>query len=252
MKYFIPSVITAFIITSCGGLEDDSTTDKDNDVVHEDIIGTTEEVVELTFESSSISSSPDLSDLEYKGDLKSSYSWTDKNGINILVNSVKFGDGTNDFWDANLYSAHYVRTDTGLSLIRLVQDYVKECEFDITLKFVGIPTITDINGDDIAEVAICYKSACRSDMSECTMKVIMHDDRDKFALRGFELIILSRGDEPTSFDYNLNNFTTEEWKNSPQGNMGRYENSNEFVHAPDGFFDIADSVWRAHAFDVYY
>jgi hypothetical protein len=49
-------------------------------------------------------------------------------------------------------------------------------------------TITDLDGNGIAESTFLYKLGCRSDVSPDRLKLIMHEGKAKYALRGETLI----------------------------------------------------------------
>jgi hypothetical protein len=236
-------------LIACNGSSEDTNSEELRDEM--DTLSTEGDPFEWHFDPNSITDSADLTGIEFKGELKSSVRFADSRGEHILVNSVEYWQGNYDFWNADLYSAHYLRTDSGLVLLRLVSDFVRECEFDITLEFVGTPSITDANADDIAEVAVCYKMACRSDVSECDMKVIMHDGDDKFGLRGLQMIIFAGEHYPENFTYNLEEITEDEVMGSWNTYLGRYVNNDDFNNAPVGYFEIADSIWRSAAFVDY-
>ena len=72
-----------------------------------------------------------------------------------------------------------------LKQVRLVQDAVAPCEFDVTADFVpGSVTVTDEDGDELAELAFAYDLACRSDVSPATRKLLVLENKAKHALRG--------------------------------------------------------------------
>ncbi len=50
------------------------------------------------------------------------------------------------------------------------------------------PTITDLDDNGIAESTFLYKLRCRSDVSPVQLKLIMHQGKEKYALRGETLV----------------------------------------------------------------
>ncbi len=60
--------------------------------------------------------------------------------------------------------------------------------------------ITDLNNNGKAETSIIYYLSCRSDTSPSTMKFIMKEGRQKFALRGKSIL------EPYLLDMDTVNF----------------------------------------------
>lgn len=204
----------------------------------------------LTFDTERISSNPDLSGVEFKGSLVHAYSWQDQRGENILVQSILNSEASK-YPSSYLFSRHYIKKGDSLELFREVQDKIENCEFDITLKFLTAPIITDLNSDEIAEVTTSYLLTCRSDVSEAEMKVIMYDQNGKYALRGAEYIIFPDYPPAENMEFDLskfiNNGSEPEWLEY----RGRYENSFDFKSAPLSFLSHADSVWRANVFRNY-
>ncbi len=201
------------------------------------------------FSAQGILKDPNLEEFEFKGSVESSYSWQDENGQNILINSIARTE-VDGLPAANLYSYHYIKNGAGeVELLRLVQDYEDVCDFDITMEFLGEPSITDLNNDNYAEVAIAYRKMCRSDVSECEMKVIMHDQKDKFGLRGFQYIVFPDAEVETDYEYDLSKVNssddTPEWLDF----RGRYKNAADFTSADPSYLETADSIWRANVFE---
>lgn len=86
-----------------------------------------------------------------------------------------------------LYGTHYYTdAETGeYLLLWRIQDFVKDCEFDLMMEFVdGTLEITDMDKDGIAESLFIYRMTCTSDVSPMTQKLIMHEGENKYALRG--------------------------------------------------------------------
>lgn len=201
------------------------------------------------FSKESILKDPVIDEFDFDGSVISSFSWTDANGTNFLINTIakRQVDGLPAM---NLYSYHYIKDSEGkIELLRLVQDYEDFCDFDITLEFLGEPTITDLNEDNFAEVSVTYRKTCRSDVSECEMKLIMHDQNGKYGLRGFQYIVFPDSPEPIGYQFDLSK--AEKTEDVPEwlDFRGRYKNANDFKNCDPSFFKLADSVWQANAFE---
>ncbi len=65
-----------------------------------------------------------------------------------------------------------------------VQDFVKECPVETTLQLLRPILITDADANDMNEVWMIYKLACRGDVSPAEMKIIMYEGTTKYAIRG--------------------------------------------------------------------
>ncbi len=171
-----------------------------------------------------ISKSQIPANIKYSGVPVDCYKWTDKLGTNYLICSMskeyappeaiearkhftinKFEDYTDtmyesyeaDFLNCELYAAGYCIANGKVNLIWRLEDEIHQCWADITLEFLGKPQITDLNGDNIAEVWFLYTLGCRSDVSPVDMKLIMYSGKNKYAIRGTRIL---RYEGQTEFD----------------------------------------------------
>lgn len=246
MKSFIIICISTALFLSCGifrkfsseeksAKKEDTkteTTTKDNETSESgkkqstSESGNTKTTVEmLTFNKSDLPS-----EIKYTGSIVTGKRWTDKNGENVLIltkTKIKETKAKEpDFGDYNreceLYGYHYVSTEGSYTLLWKINDLVKECIFDLTLDFIpGSLSITDINDNGIAESTFLYKMACRSDVSPSELKLIMHENDTKYALRG-------------NMSIKIQGYT----------DGGSYKVDKAFDSAPDGFLDFAKSQWK--------
>jgi hypothetical protein len=170
------------------------------------------------------------SDIKYAGNIVTGKRWKDKNGENILIltktkikdKKVKQSDFDDSVRECELYGYHYVSTGGAYSLLWKINDLVNDCPLDLTLDFIpGSLTITDLNNNGIAESTFLYKMACKGDVSPSELKLMMHENDSKYALRGDMLI-------------KIEGFT--------EG--GNYKVDKSFDTAPDGFLDYAKSQWK--------
>ena len=191
--------------------------------------------------------------IKFKGKLEEAWQWKDKLGDNILITSLikpyraNPSKENSDEHTSELHAFHYIKKDTAYKLLWLLSDAVKNCPFDITLEFInGAISITDLDRDGIAETKVQYKIVCRSDVSPAGMKLIMHEDTVKYALRGF--MWLQQGPEHefeiTEKDVNLENLPKpeEEWERYSQL-AGRYETEKNFKKASPVFLSYARKEW---------
>lgn len=246
-KYLFLLSLFAFFWISCSSDEvsheetSESNMSVEDSVEHEEV---------LTFEEASFTIDVNLEGLNYKGEKVFACSWNDARGENILIHSEYYTDWIGEVRSAYLYSYHYVRTDTGFYLFRLVQDNYEDCDFDVMASFRAEPYITDINEDEYAEVTVCYELGCRSDVSENDMKVIMYDQTNKYGLRGAEYIIFPDEElDEKNFNPNMEEVSTDQTE-EPDWSVfrGRYKNEKDFVNAPQGYLEHAKSVWMENVF----
>lgn len=131
------------------------------------------------------------------GEVVEGRQWKDANGENIVVLTRTEPVGNiGDTYDQELHAYAFVQRDGVGSILWQLLDYERECEFDLTVEFIseGLQ-ITDLDNDEIAEVWVVYKTACRSDVSPASMKIIMHEGAEKYAVRGETKFIVNMDDE---------------------------------------------------------
>lgn len=154
-----------------------------------------------------------ISELEYAGRVVHKLNWVDANGDNIALFTMT---------DEELYMFHYAFPNGSPILKRKVMDFVRDCPFDMTLKFIEETIeITDLDSDNFGEISFMYKTACRSDVSPATLKYLTIEDGEKYIIRGTELI----------------DFGSEE----PYG--GEMEIDASFQRGPREFLSHAKSKW---------
>jgi hypothetical protein len=170
------------------------------------------------------------SDIKYSGNIVTGKRWKDKNGENILIltktNIKKVKPRHPDFdeyeQECELFGYHYVSTGGSYSLLWKINDFINECPLDLTLEFIpNSLTITDINDNGIAESTFLYKMACRGDVSPCDLKLMMHENDSKYAIRG-----------------------TTDLKADMINEKGSYKTDKSFDSAPGGFIDYAKEQWN--------
>lgn len=204
-----------------------------------------------SFSAKKIASVP--SRLKYRGKLVEAWQWKDALGENILLltlsTPVKSKPGQYDEVTATqeLFAYNFIKNDTGYRTLWRINDLVKDCEFDLSCGFLkGSTSITDLDKNGIAETAVQYKLACRSDVSPAAMKLIMHQDSVKYALRGSMWVQLSDTDKftLTESDANLEKIVPakDDFERDLQ-TFGRYQSEKDFVNAPAPFIVFARKQW---------
>ncbi|MDY3343660.1 hypothetical protein PG326_00125 [Riemerella anatipestifer] len=84
-----------------------------------------------------------------------------------------------------VYDYLYDKNENKYKLNWKVQDFILNCEFDLSMDFVKDTfKITDLNNNGIAEIWTMYSMLCTSDISPDVMKIIMYEGKQKYALRG--------------------------------------------------------------------
>ena len=175
------------------------------------------------------------SEISYSGSIVTGKRWADNNGENILIlTKTKIRTKPDEYYQetlssSELYGYHYVRSGDRYKLLWKINDFIKDCEFDLTLDFINNSlTITDLDNDGVAESTFLYKMACRSDVSPAGLKLMMHENDNKYALRGNMYINIQGYKEG-----------------------GSYKIDNAFYSAPDVFLDYAKEQWRDFSHEVF-
>lgn len=140
-------------------------------------------------------------EIRYKGKVVAGARWLDNNGENLLMlcetgsfkSPVPPNSKENPYQEwgraAELQSYHYLKAREQYTLLWKLFDLVKICPFDLDAAFLpNSLTITDLDGNGIAESTFLYKLGCRSDVSPVQLKLIMHEGKAKYALRGETLV----------------------------------------------------------------
>jgi len=161
-----------------------------------------------------------------EGDLVDAYSWKDLNGTNYFIRSlgkVEEGGDLDGLPTASqyLYAYHYTENSKGeFELVEDIVDFVKDCEFDIIIGHeLDAISLTDLDSNQVGEIAFVYRTSCTSDVSPSTQKLILLENGAKYALRGSTKVM---------------------------GMGGEFEADPSFETAPKGFQEHAESLWNDH------
>jgi len=174
------------------------------------------------------------SEISFKGKVQKVKKWRDDNGINYILLTqtdpiVKKGKSQYDDDKSSIYiyAYHYISGRDGYELSRKITDYELECQFDLLIGFhESSLTVTDIDGDNKAEITFSYYKTCTSDLSSKTMKLMMLEDGTKYALRG--------------------NTQIEGFEGGGECNIDK-----SFKSAPKGFLKHAKKIWDDHNTETY-
>jgi hypothetical protein len=119
----------------------------------------------------------------------SALKWTDKNGENLVMLAVlnrlsKNAEG--EVLPSAVLTVDHILIANGQRTrsLRSVRDGVAPCDFDLTAEFLGAATLTDLDGDGIAEVTVAYQLSCKSDISPDIVKLLVIENGEKYILRG--------------------------------------------------------------------
>jgi hypothetical protein len=140
-------------------------------------------------------------EIRFKGEVVAGARWLDKDGENLLLlcetgpfkSMIPPNSKENPYKEggraATLHAYHYIMRSQQYTLLWKLSDYVKICPFDLEAAFLpNSLTITDLDGNGIAESIFLYKLGCRSDVSPVQLKLIMHEGKAKYAIRGETMV----------------------------------------------------------------
>jgi hypothetical protein len=205
--------------------------------------------VEINAKPGEITSDKIPEGMSYKGSFSEAWWWTDSNGKNILILSSKretFRDVT-DNSSGYLFARQYIQKGESRSeLLWEMNDFKNDCLFDLTCEFLGSPCIIDTDSNGIMETYVKYKLACRSDASPAKLKIIVHENKNKYALRGNMILKTSYiPDSLLTDDVELDLSKADPAQaNSLPLDWGRYENANDFKDAPPAFLPYTIQLWK--------
>ncbi len=177
--------------------------------------------------------------IKYDGKIVQAVTWNDTEGKHyiILTETGSFyttahnseGDGEGGIYPSEeLFAYHYAETDDSSIRIWRVNDHIYNCAMDHAAKFCkGSLAITDLNQNNVPEITFMYKTGCAGDVGPLTLKLIMYEGRNKYALRGnTQVFIDGMKFDPSSYKVDIS-----------------------FTSAPSIFLDFAKNHWKK--FDAY-
>jgi len=159
------------------------------------------------------SSSRDIEDFNYKGQIINTKCWIDSNSENIVLFTKR---------EHELFVYHYIIQSGSIKLLRDVYDFSeKGCEYDLFADFIKDSiTVTDLDNNNFGEITFAYNLACISDLSPIVLKLLILENGNKYIIRGHSKIVL--GDETIGGDKNID---------------------SSFVKASPEFLEFANKVW---------
>lgn len=175
--------------------------------------------------------------LAYKGIADTALHWSDKTGEYIALRTRKSGytsdetaySDTSNNIDLYVYCFKLNTISKNYERIWHIHDFVNDCQFDVVAEFFKDAfKLTDLNKNGIPEIWSVYRTACRSDISPCEMKIIMYEGGNKYAMRGTQ---------KTTYD-----------PNAPSS--GTYIMDKSFQKADSSLSNYARSLWNEHLYEI--
>jgi hypothetical protein len=200
-------------------------------------------------------------EIKLKGDIIEALTWNDSNGQNIfisysigpIIREQEYGE---PYVSKEIYAEQYLKNNDSTKLLWDILDFKRDCQMHVEVDFIPNSTsITDLDNNGISETTIAYKIACRSDVSLADFKVLMHENSNKYGLRGHTLI---RAWKPytnmdlSNYEFNLEKaLINKEYTDDFSKYNGRYSNTNDFKNTPDQFLEFAIEFWKKYVEEKY-
>jgi hypothetical protein len=127
--------------------------------------------------------------------LKEARKWYDATGENwlVLYETGSYIPKGNTGASAKLTAILFQKTDTGFVKQWAMSDFITACELDVVCSFYNNHlSVSDLDSNGIAEVMMVYALSCKGDVSPNTKKLILYEGKNKYAIRGEELMIMAR------------------------------------------------------------
>ncbi len=113
--------------------------------------------------------------------------------------------GSDDNRQKNLYAYTFQLHGTAAPVLTWqLHDGVTDCIADVVAAFIPETfAVTDLDKNGIAEIWVMYRTACRGDVSPSEVKIIMHEGRIKYAVRGTGKLKVGNQLQPGGGNYHL-------------------------------------------------
>jgi hypothetical protein len=162
----------------------------------------------------------------YKGQIKDGRRWKDKRGENIIIltqSGVYWEDVVKAYRGGKLYAYHFIRSaDSTFKEAWKLTEVVGECAFDVKCDFFANSlTVTDLDGDGIAEVTFAYATGCRLGVDPDDKTLVFYEGANLFKIKGTTSVI--KGKEKLG---------------------GAKQVEKKFDEAPDAFREFANKQWN--------
>lgn len=115
------------------------------------------------------------------------WKWTEEEGgaagLAVFSSTDRLSDG--HVVSRKLFVQLYRGKGAALKQLRLIQDGIDDCEFDMAAEFLpGSVTVTDQDTDGKPELTFAYDLTCTSDVSPSARKLLVLEGTAKHILRG--------------------------------------------------------------------
>jgi hypothetical protein len=205
---YLSLILLTFMFTSCGKKEAVKEQKQKTDTVIQKTDKTIKEEGKSASKEEVIEGITDLKydakeyekELKFNGKITASAQWKDKNGLNvIIITETKQEENRKSEYDYSVskkfFAYGFIMKDK-FEQEWMIQDFIDNCQVDLTLSYIPKSlSVTDLNNNGIAETTFLYKMSCKGDVSPNDLKLMMHEGKDKYAIRG-ETILKIQNEKP--------------------------------------------------------
>ena len=129
------------------------------------------------------------SELKHQGNIVKTFLWNENLTENYILycetDVYNSGRDIPDGKNKEFYIYHYIVQNGETKLMWKINDFVKDCEFDLETHFINEAlTVTDLDANGVNEIWTMYRFGCKSDVSPWPLKLIMYEGNEKYAIRG--------------------------------------------------------------------
>ena len=170
---------------------------------------------------------------EVQGNLVQALLFTDGQGQGLVVLTEsaiiqELDEYGYEIQSKDIYAYGYRLVESKAHLIWRLTDFTRHCDldgFDAAFIVEGLK-LTDLDNNGIAEIWVPYILSCQGDPGPMTMKIIMYEGAQKYALRG----------------------QTRSWVTMDLREGGENNPDQAFISGPAEFLSFARDLWNEHMY----
>ncbi|MCL2041071.1 MAG: hypothetical protein FWG84_03405 [Bacteroidales bacterium] len=189
-KVKLSTAIAAIIIcaASCGGQQPKTSSEATDAADTLAVVPQSETIeVEIILQKLNLDAIP--AEAGYTGNLCEAYRYTDKTGDNMLILTetevITWEDDEDFLSNKAIYAHRFLKKSNTWEEAWQFYHPVEECMNYPVAEFVrGALSVTDLDGDGVAEIWLVYISSCRGDFSPDELSIRMYEGSEQYGMTG--------------------------------------------------------------------
>ncbi len=162
-----------------------------------------------------------------KGNVVYAKKWEDKYSYySLIISENTYYSPETEYSNKEIFATLYNTENKDVKWT--IYDFINDCPVDAVAKMITLE-ITDLDKDGISEIWFVYKTVCHGDVSPLTMKIILYEDNQKYAIRGRNKVEIS--------------------ENKFEG--GEYKLDEKFKNGPKVFIDYGIKLWDKNILETW-